>query len=119
MHRNPNTTSPFLKRMQVAMFGIQGSSVLIKIFTTIVLSLGAVFIFVPVIFMVSTSLKDRNMLRLIPPPLLPYEFSMVEVNGKEEPLFEATVDGQTRNLALIKNLPGGKAVHTVWTVRRI
>jgi len=81
-----------------------------KAITTLILAAGAVIILVPLVFMVSTSLKDRNQLRRSPPPLIPIEYTMVEVNGKEEPLYEVTVEGATRQMALIKNLPEGRGV---------
>ena len=78
--------------------------------TTLILAIGAIVILIPLIFMFSTSLKDRNQLRISPPPLFPIEYTMVEVNGKQEPLYRATVEGESRQMALIKNLPGGKGV---------
>lgn len=76
--------------------------------TTIVLAIGGVSIIMPFLFMISTSLKDRNQLRQVPPTLIPRETTMVEINGKEEPLYEVNLEGETRQLALIKNLPEGK-----------
>lgn len=35
---------------------------------------------------------------------------MIEVNGKEEPLYEVAMDGRTREMALIKNRPEGKGL---------
>lgn len=76
--------------------------------TTVVLAVGAVGIIVPFLFMISTSLKDRNQLRQAPPPLIPRDTTMVDVNGKEEPLYRVNLEGAARELALIKNLPEGK-----------
>ena len=64
----------------------------------------------PLLFMISTSLKDRDQLRVSPPPLIPYAATMLKVNGKEEPLYEVTVGGQTTQMALVKNQPGGKGI---------
>lgn len=90
--------------------GIKAQDYLIKWITTIILAVGAVIILIPLIFMVSTSLKDRNQLRRSPPPLIPLEYTMIEVNGKEEPLYEVTLEGELRQMALVKNLPEGKGV---------
>jgi len=90
--------------------GIKAQDLLTKGITTLILAVGAVVILIPLVFMFSTSLKDRNQLRRTPPPLLPFEYTMVEVNGKEEPLYEVTVEGESRQMALIKNLPGGKGL---------
>ncbi len=90
--------------------GIKAQDLLGKIITTLILAAGAVVVFIPLLFMFSTSLKDRNQLRRSPPPLIPLEYTMVEVDGKEEPLYAVTVDGEARQMALTKNLPEGKGV---------
>lgn len=90
--------------------GLKAQELLARLLTTIVLATGAVIILTPLLFMISTSLKDRNQLRAIPPPMIPWESSMVEVGGKQEPLYEVTIDGETRELALIKNQPGGMGI---------
>ena len=51
--------------------GIEAQQLLIKSLTTLVLAAGAVIIMIPLAFMISTSLKDRNQLRASPPPLIP------------------------------------------------
>jgi multiple sugar transport system permease protein len=75
--------------------------------TTITLAVGAVVIMIPLLFMISTSLKSRNQLRASPPPLIPWETVMVEINGKQEPLFTVNLDGRSVEMALIQNQPGG------------
>ena len=81
-----------------------------KAVTTILLALGAVLVVTPLLFMISTSLKSRNQLRASPPPLIPWESTTVEVNGKKEPLYKVDMDGKTRELALIQNKPGGMGI---------
>jgi multiple sugar transport system permease protein len=99
------TVSPNLfKRVSES---LNAQRLLIKGLTTLILAAGAVVIMIPLVFMVSTSLKDRNQLRASPPPLLPWETVMVEVNGKQEPLFTVNLDGREVEMALIKNQPGG------------
>ncbi|MCK5793372.1 MAG: carbohydrate ABC transporter permease [Anaerolineales bacterium] len=90
--------------------GMRAQTLLAKGSTTLILAVGAVVIMIPFLFMISTSLKDRNQLRAFPPPLIPYEQTMVEVNGKEEPLYKVYVEGQTLEMALIKNRPEGKGL---------
>lgn len=90
--------------------GIKAQEVIGKSLTTIILALGGVIILMPLLFMISTSLKSRNQLRASPPPLIPWESTTVEVNGKSEPLYEVTIDGVTSKMALIKNRPGGKGL---------
>jgi multiple sugar transport system permease protein len=99
------TVSPNLFRR--ASESLNAQRLLIKGLTTLILAAGAVVIMIPLVFMVSTSLKDRNQLRASPPPLLPWETVTVEVNGKREPLFTVNLDGREVEMALIKNQPGG------------
>jgi multiple sugar transport system permease protein len=87
--------------------GIRASEFISKSVTTIILAVGGFVILIPLIFMISTSLKSRNQLRASPPPIIPWETTMQEVNGKEEPLYEVILDGERTQMALIKNLPGG------------
>lgn len=79
----------------------------LKGLTTLVLAAGAVVIMIPLAFMISTSFKDRNQLRMYPPTIIPWEFTTVAVDGKDEPLYRVNVDGQEVEMALIKNQPGG------------
>ena len=100
---------------QLPVFGqvrrsIKAQDLLIRALTTLILAAGAVVIMIPLVFMISTSLKDRNQLRATPPTLIPWEQTMVEVDGKQEPLYEVTLDGETRQMALIKNRPEGKGL---------
>ena len=81
-----------------------------KAVTTIILAIGAVVILTPLMFMISTSLKSRNQLRASPPPIIPWETTTVEVDGKDEPLYEVNINGQTQEMALIKNRPEGMGI---------
>jgi multiple sugar transport system permease protein len=81
-----------------------------QVLTTLILAVGAVVILVPLLFMISTSLKDRNQLRATPPPLIPWESTSVEIGGQLEPLYRVNVDGAVREMALIKKQPGGMGI---------
>jgi len=87
--------------------GMRASEFISKAITTLILVVGGIVILIPLAFMISTSLKSRNQLRASPPPIIPWETTMVEVNGKEEPIYDVNLDGETVELALVKNLPGG------------
>jgi len=105
-----NSNSRQLSFKQRFFTGISAQDFITRAATTLVLSIGTIVILTPLIFMVSTSLKSRNQLRASPPPIIPWETTTVEVNGKDEPLYEVTLDGETKRLALIKNLPEGKGI---------
>lgn len=90
--------------------GIQGQSFLFKSITTLILAAGAGVIMIPFLYLLSTSVKDRDQMRQSPPPLIPMAATTVEINGQDEPLYQVNVDGKTSEMALIKNRPGGKGL---------
>lgn len=90
--------------------GIKAQEAITKSLTILTLTIGAFAILIPLLFMISTSLKSRNQLRASPPPIIPWEMTSVEVNGKDEPLYKVTIDGVTQDMALIKNRPEGKGL---------
>jgi len=90
--------------------GIRGQSLLLNAITSLILAAGAGIIMIPFLYLLSTSVKDRDQLRQSPPPLIPIASTTVNVNGQAEPLYQVTVDGQSREMALIKNRPGGKGL---------
>ncbi len=49
-------------------------------------------------------------MRQSPPPLIPVAATTVEINGQDEPLYQVNLNGQTREMALIKNRPEGKGL---------
>jgi len=90
--------------------GLRGQSFFLKSIATLVLAAGAGVIMIPFLYLLSTSVKDRDQMRQSPPPLIPMAATTVEINGQTEPLFQVMVDGQTREMALIKNRPEGKGL---------
>jgi multiple sugar transport system permease protein len=60
------------------------------------------FFALPLLWMIATSFKaDRDVFHT-PLRLLPYDNTMVNVNGQELPLYDVTLDDQVRQLALVK-----------------
>jgi len=90
--------------------GVKGQTLLFKSITTLILAAGAGVIMIPFLYLLSTAVKDRDQLRQSPPPLIPIAATTVEINGQAEPLYQVTVDGQSRQMALIKNRPEGKGL---------
>ena len=101
-NNSPSTPSRFA--------GIQAQSLIMKSVTTFILAAGAAIIMIPFLYLLSTSVKDRNQLRQSPPPLIPMAADTVNINGQDEPLYEVTINGQVSQMALIKFRPGGKAL---------
>ncbi len=90
--------------------GVRSQTLILKTIVTLVIAAGAGVIMIPFLYMLSTSVKDRGQLRQSPPRLVPVAATTVEINGQEEPLYEVSMDGQTAQMALIKNRPGGKGL---------
>src|SRR5689334_16910975 len=90
--------------------GIRGTSFMMKGITTLILAAGAVVILIPLAYMISISLRDRSQVRQGSLELIPMRQIEVPVNGKDEPLYNVTIDGQTSQMALLKKAPGGKGI---------
>lgn len=73
--------------------------------STFLVAFGAVLIMVPVVWMISTSLKGESNVLAIPPEWIPLEPVRVEIDGKNYFLYDVTIDGQTQTLAAIKLNP--------------
>jgi multiple sugar transport system permease protein len=87
---------------------VRGQAMLVKGITTLILAAGAGLILIPLLYMISISLKDRAQVRQASLDLIPSRQVEVSVNGKDEPLYIVTVDGEQRQMALVRNRPGGK-----------
>jgi ABC-type glycerol-3-phosphate transport system permease component len=90
--------------------GLKARDLLVRALTTLILAAGAVIVLIPLLNMLSSSVKDKNQLREYPPRLIPTAPVTVELNGKLEPMYGVTIEGEEREMALIKNRPGGKGL---------
>ena len=99
-----------LEGTQTRTGSIKRQNLFVKGLVTLILAAGAVVILTPIFWMISASLKDVNQIRQRSMTLLPLKYTLVEVNGSMEPLYEVTVDGQTREMALIKKQPQGMGI---------
>ncbi len=86
------------------------TDLLLKGLATLVLAAGSALILTPLLYMIGTSLKDGNQVRQNPLSLLPVKHQLVEIDGEREPLYYVTIDGLTRQMALIRNQPGGVGI---------
>ena len=73
--------------------------------TTLLLAAGAVVIMIPLIFMISTSLKDPAQLRSDANTLIPRKPQTASINGEDYPLYQVKIAGNSGELALIKKIP--------------
>lgn len=66
----------------------------------------SLFFIVPVVWMFFTAFKSDQDTFSIPPTLLPRANLQVAVNGQDLPVYDVTIEGQTRRLALLKVAEG-------------
>jgi multiple sugar transport system permease protein len=92
------------------LFGsVKGNELFFKGITTLILAAGAVVIMIPLAFMVSTSLKDPAQIRSDANTLIPRKPQTTEINGERYNLYQVTVNGTSREMAMLKKTPGGMA----------
>jgi multiple sugar transport system permease protein len=103
----PRTTAPTALAQRTQSMRLV--SLVGRIAATVVLAAGAVVVLIPLLFMISTSLKDKNQLRAVPPPLIPWEHTTAVVDGKPEPLYtvQPAPGAAPQQMALVKKQPGG------------
>jgi multiple sugar transport system permease protein len=89
---------------------VKAQQLFFKGLTTLILAAGATIILIPFLYMVGTSLKSVDQIRQDPLGLLPFSPVLVEINGKQEPLYKVDLSGETMEMALIKKQPGKKGV---------
>ena len=85
----------------------KSQSIIRKIITYIILIFGAIIIITPFLYMVGTSVKDREQLKIIPPTILPYKYETVKLNGQIRSLYQVEIDGAQQTMVLIKKAPEG------------
>lgn len=90
--------------------GIKANQLFFKGVTTLILAAGSVIIMIPLAFMISTSLKDPAQLRSDANTMIPRKPQTVQINGESFNLYTVTIDGETREMAMIKKAPGGMAL---------
>jgi multiple sugar transport system permease protein len=74
------------------------------------LTLGSVLVMLPLVWMLSTSLKARENATEFPPKWIPQESIKVEYDGRNRFMYEIPVDGEMRQLAMLKKAPEGMAI---------
>jgi multiple sugar transport system permease protein len=88
---------------------VRGADLLIKGIATLILAAGSVIIMIPLAYMISTSLKDPAQIRSDANSLIPRKPQTAEIEGEKYNLYQVTVEGASRTLAMIKKAPGGMA----------
>jgi multiple sugar transport system permease protein len=92
------------------LFGtVKGHEFAFKGITTILLAAGAVVIMIPLVYMISTSLKTPAQIRSDANSIIPRSPQTTTINGEQYNLYEVTIDGETSIMAMLKKAPGGMA----------
>jgi len=73
-----------------------------RIMITIFIVIGSWIILIPLLWMVSTSLKTDHSVADFPPEFIPTEPQLIRINGQDLFLYDVLVDGQERVLAAVK-----------------
>jgi multiple sugar transport system permease protein len=66
------------------------------------LTLGSVLVLMPLVWMLSTSLKSKSATTAFPPQWIPRDERRVEIEGRQSYVYAIPVDGEMRELALLK-----------------
>jgi multiple sugar transport system permease protein len=68
----------------------------------VLLALGSILVLMPLVWMLSTSLKSRSATTAFPPQWIPRDERSVEIEGRNSYVYAIPVDGKIRELALFK-----------------
>ncbi len=71
----------------------------------LVVAIGAFVIMIPVVWMMVTSVKQKDNTQTMPPEWLPKESAKISVDGKNYFLYDVEIDGEVMRLAAIKLHP--------------
>lgn len=74
---------------------------------TLILAAGSAVVIIPLIYMISLSLREPAQIRADPLNLIPYRAITIEVDGRTRPVYEVTIDGVTQDMVLVRNVPRG------------
>lgn len=80
-----------------------------KLMVHTLLVVGSVIMLFPFVWMLSTSLKGPDSIMTDSIELMPRKQVTAAIDGWEQPLYEVTVDDQTREMALVRTLNQGMA----------
>ena len=81
---------------------IKKRDLIIRIISLIALTIGAIMVMMPLVWMVLSSLKSPEQGNKMPPEWLPKRAEKATIDGKEYFIYEMPVDGTTKKLALLK-----------------
>jgi multiple sugar transport system permease protein len=81
--------------------GMKFQKLLGQVIAVTILTIGAIVVLIPLVWMLSTSLKSQSTSTEFPPKWIPMDAKKVEIDGRERFIYAMPVDGETRELALL------------------
>lgn len=81
-----------------------------KVLALFFLTCGAILVLLPLVWMLTTSLKARENATEFPPSWIPKESVKTEYNGRLYFMYDIPVEGEMRRLGMLKKQPGGMAI---------
>jgi multiple sugar transport system permease protein len=81
--------------------GIKFQTLLGKIIALALLSAGAVVVLMPIVWMMSTSLKSKTVSTEFPPRWIPMDVKKMEIDGRDRFIYAMPVEGEVRELVLL------------------
>ncbi len=85
---------------------IKRQNLIVRSLALIVLSVGVTLVLLPLIWMLSTSLKSPRATTQMPPQWIPRDPVTVEIEGRDRYIYAIPVDGEIRHLALFQKKGG-------------
>lgn len=82
--------------------GVRFQKLLGKIIALVLLSLGTILVLIPLVWMLSTSLKSTSTSTEYPPKWIPRDAKRVEIDGRDYFIYAIPVEGEVRELALLQ-----------------
>jgi multiple sugar transport system permease protein len=106
----PQTKPPTAQRRISRRQSLKYQRFIGKVIALSLLTLGSVLVMLPLVWMLSTSLKARDNATEFPPKWIPQESIKVEYDGRNRFMYEIPVEGEMRQLGMLKKAPEGMAI---------
>ena len=81
-----------------------------KTVALVFLTLGSLLVLLPLVWMFTTSIKSEDNATGFPPQWIPQDIIKQKVDGRDRFMYWVTVDGQRREVAMMKKRPNNKAI---------
>jgi multiple sugar transport system permease protein len=93
-----------MSTLEMRLRGVKFQRLLGKTSALVLLSIGAVIVLMPLIWMLSTSLKSTSTSTEFPPKWIPRDAKKVVIDGRDRFVYSIFADGKMRELALLQKI---------------